>query len=78
MQQSSAFVELAEKCQAIFKAQRAMMELIPESVDIAFLKEDHRSKPHIKSCLFVVEYSGHRVFCFWDHFIQMCASLLFI
>lgn len=47
VQQSSAFVELAEKCQAIFKAQHAMMELIPESVDLAFLKEDHRSKLQI-------------------------------
>ena len=47
IEQSNAFVELADKCQAIFKAQGAMMELIPESVDIPFLSEDHQCKPYV-------------------------------
>lgn len=46
MQQANAFVELGEKCQVIFKAQRAMMELLPESVDISFLSEDYQGKPY--------------------------------
>ena len=47
IEQSNAFVELADKCQAIFKAQGAMMELIPESVDIPFLSEDHQCKSYV-------------------------------
>jgi len=44
IQQANAFVELGEKCQVIFKAQRAMMEIIPEDVDVSFLSEDHQSE----------------------------------
>lgn len=45
IQEANAFVELAEKYLVIFKAQRAMMELIPENVDSSFLSEDGQSKP---------------------------------
>ena len=55
-EQANAFVELAEKCCTIFSAQRAMIELLPANVDIAFLSQGHSGGLCLKSvntCTFI-------------------------
>jgi len=47
--QANAFVEFADKCRTIFSAQRAMIELLPENVDIAFLSQSHSSELSLRN-----------------------------
>ena len=51
-EQANAFVNFAERCRMIYSAQRALIELLPENADIAFLSEGHNSKLRLRNFCF--------------------------